>query len=755
MDPPVSSSGESVSWVDLLAAFIAEEVEIEAILVDRGAHRISVATLGRVEISALEERLSALLRRLDETALDSPGHAAGRGLRSPVEVRELPSRSTLLEKPSCPTAPLFWQWREFAWPDANEPRDRVREEWRWLGLQAGICGIALVAAWVLARVPAVPEWISLIFYGISLISGAWDASIDAWQKLRRGGLDIHFLMLAVAAGATSIGAWTEGALLLFLFSLSGALEHYALHRTHREIRSLTDAAPRTGRVVGEDGRVREVDVGRIRMGERLSVRPDESFPLDGVVVEGSTSVDESNLTGESDPVAKDRGDAVFGGTLNLWGVVTIEATQPASDSALQRIIDLIEKSQHRRAPSQRFTDRFGTKYTYAILGLVTVMFFVWWLVLDIPAVTTTEETGFSALYRAMTLLVVASPCALVLSIPSAILAAIAWSARKGVLFRGGAAIEKLSEVDTVALDKTGTLTEGQLTVEAVESFPPGNETRVLELAYALEANSNHPIARTLCRHAEALGLQRVAVEEFRSLTGKGLRGRIGEKACYLGRRELMDTGDWGKFLADAPDPPVGCSEVWVIHEEVVGRILLRDKVREKSREVLEWLAGRGLHLLMLTGDQRGAAEAVAHRLGVRDVRAGLHPAEKVEVIEGLTREGRKVAMVGDGVNDAPSLAAAHVSVAMGGHGSDAAMEQSDIVLMKDRIEKLVTAIRVSERARRIIHQNLAISLGTIAVMVTVTLAGEVHLTHGVLAHEGSTVLVCLNSLRLLFASDSD
>lgn len=747
-----NSTGE-VPWVDRLARFLRDESGVEAILLERDSHRVSLATIGQVEISELERKLSDVLRELDESALSAPLHAAGRDT-GPIEIRELPNRSTLLEKPSCPTAPLLWKWREFEWPEPEEIERQSREEWQWLALQAGLCGGFLLAGWSLARLGVGPAWIPIVCYVVSLVSGAWDASIDAWAKIRKGQLDIHFLMLAVAAGAASIGAWTEGALLLFLFSLSGALEHYALHRTHREIRALTESAPDTGRVVDEEGRTRIVEVSRIEIGNRISVRPDEKFPVDGVIIEGDSAADESNLTGESNPVSKAVGDEVYSGTLNLWGVVTIRTTKKASESALQKIINLIQEAQHLRAPSQRFTDRFGTGYTYAILGTVTVMFFVWWLVFDLPAFASTEEGEFSALYRSMTLLVVASPCALVLSIPSAILAAIAWAARKGILFRGGAAIEKLSEIDTVALDKTGTLTTGELEVEAVESFPAGNDRRVIELAFALEANSNHPIARAICRHGERDGLERSDVAEFRSLTGKGLRGRIGERTCYLGRRELLQEGRLGDFARELPEPPVECTEVWVVHEELVGRILLRDTIRENSRGVLDWLAERGIKTMMLTGDRRGAAETVARELGVREVRAGLAPADKVRIIEQLTREGRRVAMVGDGVNDAPSLAAADVSIAMGGHGSDSAMEQSDVVLMQDRIEKLVTAIQGSDRARRIIRQNLAISLGTIVVMIAVTLAGQVHLTHGVLAHEGSTVLVCLNSLRLLFAREA-
>ena len=406
-----------------------------------------------------------------------------------------------------------------------------------------------------------------------------------------------------------------------------------------------------------------------------------------------------------------------------------------------------------RAPSQRFTDRFGTFYTYGILGFVVLMFLVWWLGFGLPAFQNSEGQ-FSAFYRAMALLVVASPCALVLSIPSAILAAIAWAAKKGVLFRGGAAIEKLAEIDVVALDKTGTLTSGELQVDSIESFPPGREQLLAEVAFTLEANSNHPIARAITRYGKQQGLEKRDLGEFRSIAGKGLRGTVDDQTCYLGRRELMDSGELERFVADLPEPPVEMSEVWVVHEDLIGRILLKDEIREESADVMTSLGNRDIKTLMLTGDRRGAAETVAHKIGIDEVRAGLHPEDKVEAIRELTESGRKVAMVGDGVNDAPSLAAAYVSVAMGGRGSDAALEQSDVVLMQDRIEKLLSALKLSSRARRIIFQNLAISLGTILLMVGFALFGDVHLAHGVLAHEGSTVLVCLNSLRLLFSREN-
>jgi len=735
------------SWTDVLADFLASQTAVEAIRLKAGDRRVEVATLGPVDMVALQEQLNGVLRSLDESLLISAplGHAEGLQLtRKEGEV--------VMQKPTCPTAPRFWKWREFEWPEAEEIERQSDEEWRALALQAAICGVALVAGWMAERFFQAQLWLAHTLFGISLVSGGWDAAKDAWENLRERRLDVHFLMLAVATGAVAIGAWEEGALLLFLFSTSGALEHYVLHRTHREISALTKAAPKMARVVLPDGSVEDRAVVHLRVGDTIQVRPAELFPVDGTVISGESAADESTLTGEAVPVDKGKGAQVFGGTLNLWGLVQARVDKLATQSALAKIITLIQTAQQMRAPSQRFTDRFGTTYTLMTLGAVLTMFLVWWLTLGIEPFTTADGTK-PAFYRAMTLLVVMSPCALVLSIPSAILAAIAWGARRGILFRGGAAIEKLAEVDTIAMDKTGTLTEGNLRVALVESFPPGREAEVLRLAVTLDAHSNHPIARAITQHAKGQGIEPGELIEFQSIPGQGLRGRTADGVTYVGRRELMSQGDFARWLAEVPDAPLGFSEVWVLNAATMGRVLLKDEIRRGSRAVLKALEADHVRTVMLTGDRRAAATQVAQELGVTDVRAGLHPEDKVTAIQELTKQGHKVAMVGDGVNDAPSLAAAYVSVAMGARGSDAALEQADVVLMQDKIEKLLSARHISERARAIIRQNLAISLGSVMVMAVAALFGIVPLTLGVLTHEGSTVVVCLNSLRLLFVKE--
>ena len=591
--------------------------------------------------------------------------------------------------------------------------------------------------------------LSLGLFAAAYLAGAWFTVGEVWEKLRVGEVDVHFLMLAVAAGAAAIGEWAEGAGLLFLFSLSGALEHFAMERTQREIRSLFDSAPKSATVLDPAGVERVVPVAELAAGMRLRIKPGEQFPVDAEIAKGETAADESNLTGEAAPVEKRVGDALLSGTLNLWGVVEAVVTRPAQESALQKIIHLIQNAQRNKAPAQRFTDKFGTRYTYAILALTFVMFFVWWLGLGHRPFLSVEG-NVSAFYYAMTLLVVASPCALVLSIPSAILAAIAWGARRGVLFRGGAAVEQLAEVKVVAMDKTGTLTTGDLRVENVESFPPGREREVAQLAYALDLHSNHPLARAVTRYGKREQLAVLEVTDFEAVTGMGSRACLAGEAVQIGRRKWVITGREDAALAAVPETAFGVSEVWVSKGATVGRLLLRDDLRPESRGLIEQLHRRGLRCMVLTGDKQSAADFLKTQLGLDDVRAELKPDQKLAIIEGLAKSGDLTAMIGDGVNDAPSLAAAHVGVAMGARGSDAALEQAAVVLMHDRLENFVAAYELSRRARAIIRQNLTISLGVIVVLVTLALFQKIPLTLGVLGHEGSTLVVVLNSLRLLF-----
>ena len=812
--------------VQTVADMMRHAPTLEAVKIDRAQNSIALATLGPTDadlekvltrqIRALQEQSPACRLLVGDANCDACDLTFDPVLKRTLNIQQEPTTTTIA-RVSCPTAPRFWKWRAFPLPRIVprevhvEDAETHQHEWKQQLFAAALCGVFLVLASFLPK----GVW-TLPLHLAAYLCGSWFTAKEVWEHLREGKVDVHFLMLTVAVGGAAIGAWGEGAMLLFLFSLSGALEHFAMGRTQREISALFKSAPKSAIVLGENHSEKIVPVEELTAGMRLLVKPGDQFPVDAELVSGATSADESNLTGEAAPVDKAVGDAVFAGTINLWGAVEVTVTRPASQSALQRIIRLIKEAQHLKAPSQRFTDKFGSTYTYAILALTVVMFFVWWLAFKLPPFTSTVETR-SAFYKAMTLLVVASPCALVLSIPSAVLAAIASGARRGILFRGGAAVEKLADTQVVAMDKTGTLTTGELRVESVESFPPGREREITELAYSIERLSTHPLARAVTRYGKGQGTQVIALEKFESVAGLGLRAEFNGRSVLLGRRSwildsstpaltptlspeerergaaaLVDSnrsprstpkndpdaanaessvknpapliapplpggegrGEGGLTNNPTPQSTPGLSEVWLAHGSLLGRITLRDDIRPQARAVIDELRRRGVQTVVLTGDRREAAEHLQQLLAVDDVRAELKPEQKVEAIREFIQRGQRVAMIGDGVNDAPSLAAADIGVAMGARGSDAALEQAEVILMNDRLENFLTALKLSCRARAIIRQNLVISLGTVAVLVVCAMLGKIPLTLGVIGHEGSTVIVVLNSLRLLLRGDA-
>lgn len=742
--------GKPESWLPGLLEFLREQTQVEAITFDPEKKTIAIATLGKVDEKQLEENLQATLKAIEENIAahkpQSPAH-----IPPTFHLRQQPQGGTTLEKPSCYTAPHFWVWREMPWPQIVEAKPPM-PEWMFLGILSGLCAFFGLTGFVLEKLffAYIPEFVPIAFYIASVVAGGWDAAITVWQKIFKRELDIHFLMIAVAVGACLIDAYEEAAILLFLFSFAEALEHYAMDRTRKSIDALFKSAPKEATLIRADGTEERVSVEDIQIGNMLRVRPGDLFAVDGVVTEGETAADESTLTGESVPVDKKIGDEVYAGTVNEWGSVKMEVLKTVQESSLQKIIRLIQEAQNMKAPSQRFTEKFGTHYTIGIFSFVIVMFFVWWLAFELPAFINTPEHGFSAFYRSMALLVVASPCALVISIPSAILAAIAWGAQRGVLFKGGIALEKIPQIDTVCMDKTGTLTTGELSVVTIESFPPGQEKLIATLAFSLENKASHPLARAIVLYGRRHQLHEKTVKSFQSLTGLGVQGEINGEICVLGRRSLVAEGPLGKWVEHLQVPPAEYSEVWVMQKNVLGRLLLKDQIRIESKNVLAALHREGLTTIMLTGDRESAAQTIGKQLGVQEIRFGMSPEDKVQYIYNEGLKGKKVAMIGDGVNDAPSLAAAFVSVAMGARGSDAALEQSEVVLMNDKIENFLEAYDLSKMARRIIRQNLTISLGVICLMVVGAVFGIVPLTLGVIAHEGSTLVVSLNSLRLLF-----
>ncbi len=767
---------ESKCIVHGFARILATTEKIKAIFIDAKARRIAFASASNEETEEARRELERLAKEFTPDDLPSCTSAPWisscaqciKNVKKPlpdgIRVVSLPGSGLLLEREPVSPADRTWDWKQFPWVHveimAKSAPKRSRADgddhhhgWKLpltLAIAAGALTLAGFIAEKILNVPDVSQPFGahlppsvLIIYALAIISGAWFPVQETWGLLRKRVLDIHFLMILVAVGAAIIGHFWEGALLLFLFSISDAFEELAQHRTEHAISSLFKEAPTTAMLLNDDGSEEPIDVDALKPGHVLAVRPGEMFPVDALVLRGSSAADESNLTGESIPIDKGPGEHVLSGTLNLWGRLDVRVLKPAAESSLTKVIRLIQEARESKAPSQRFTDRFGSGYTYFVLILCITMFFVWWKVPFFNA-----KGAADAFYRAMTLLVVSSPCALVISIPSAILAGIAAGARRGVLFRGGVALENLAQITRVGLDKTGTLTTGHLRIKAIEAQPGVDPAVLLASAAAIAAQSNHPVSQAIVRKAAEDKLTLPEVDDFRSETGAGLTGKINGADATLGRRSLHGNAPW---IASVSEPELGTTEVLFQSGEIRGRFVLQDEVRTASRPFLAHLRDQGLPITMLTGDRPEAAKAIAQSLGVTEVAAGLSPEDKVRQVQSWIAAGERPAMVGDGVNDAPSLAAAYVGVAMGMRGADAALEEADIILTKDRLDRFSVAYEISRRARRIIRQNLAISLGSVIVLVSAAFLGLIPLTIGVIGHEGSTVIVVVNSLRLLVA----
>jgi Cd2+/Zn2+-exporting ATPase len=613
-----------------------------------------------------------------------------------------------------------------------------------MAVRAAVCAVSTLSAWLTEPTQPIA---SQALYGLALLSGSWDLARHVARDLRALRFNTEFLMLLVVVGSTVLGTWSEGALLLVLFSSSSALGAFASARTHREIQALLKGVPKQARQL-VDGVETLVPVDSLAPGQEIRLTANEQVPVDLIVLRGQSACDESTLTGEAEPVPKTAGDRLSAGTLNLWGVLECRVERPAGESALQRIIQMIHEAQQQKAPIQRFTDRFGTRYTVGVVVGCVGWFLYNHLGRGLPAFSATGEGG-TAFYRAMTLLVVLSPCALVLSVPSAILSAIACGARHGVLFRGGTAVETLAEITAVAMDKTGTLTEGTLQLVGIECLE-GSEADALAAAGSLAALSNHPISRSLQRETIRRSAATIPLSGSETIPGQGIRARGPDGEYALGSRALLGSRLPSGVVGVLPAVPDGVNETWVSGPRTIARLLLRDALRPESAALVARLRSDGLRTVMLTGDRAAAAERLAREVGVDEVLHQLKPEEKVAAVHALRGKGCRVAMIGDGVNDAPVIAGADVGVAMGTRGSDAALEQADVVLMNDRLENFLFARDLSRRARRVIGQNLVISMGTMAFMALATLGWSgLPLWTGVAAHEGSTVLVVLNSLRLL------
>ena len=593
-----------------------------------------------------------------------------------------------------------------------------------------------------------PSELRTLLYTGSYLAGGVLATYEGLLALREKRLDVNILMVLAAIGAALIGQPDEGATLLFLFATSNSLQAYALDRTKREINSLLDLRPAEATVLRNGQEVR-LPLEEVQIGEMVVVRPGERIPLDGTVYAGQSSVDQAPITGESVPVEKAPGATVFAGTINGAGALEVEVTKLAGDTTLARIIAMVEEAQERKAPTQRRIDSFEQRYAGIVIAGAALAGFLLWSI--------GKYTPHDAFYKAMTLLVVASPCALVISTPAAILSAIANAARRGILFKGGAYLEEMGSIQVVAFDKTGTLTSGQPALTKIVPVAGFTQDEVLSIAAAAESRSEHPLALAILRAAGERGVLALEAANTQALSGRGITASLieDESTAWIGNLALAS-----EYVYEVPQELAqqaselqseGQTVVFVGRDQtLLGVIAVADTVRASSKPSIEKLYKLGIkHVIMLTGDNKRVAESVAKDTGVNEFRADLLPGDKLDAIEKIRKEYGQVAMVGDGVNDAPALATADVGIAMGAAGTDVALETADVVLMNDDLDTLRYAIDLSHRTRSIIRQNLTFALAVIVVLIITTFLGFVTLPLGVVGHEGSTVLVALNGLRLL------
>ncbi|MFZ1768353.1 MAG: heavy metal translocating P-type ATPase, partial [Caldilinea sp.] len=629
--------------------------------------------------------------------------------------------------------------------------------------------LALLIGWIGGEVTgALPGWAVTTAAVIAFIAGGYSGVIGAWEQARQGRFDIDFLMLAAALGAALINAWVEGALLLFLFTLSGALETYAMGRTRKAIESLGKLRPETALVRRSDHE-EIVPVAQLVIGDVVIVKPGDRLPVDGMVVNGVSSIDQSAITGESLPVSKRQHDQVFAGTINGGGALEVEVTKLASESTLSRIINLVAEAQQDATPTQQFIDRFSQPYTYTVIGATL-------LAILLPVIFMNEPFDIT-LYRAMTLLVVASPCALVISTPASALSAVAAAARQGVLFKGGAYLELLGKTDILAIDKTGTLTSGKPLVTNVHPLTNHTVEEVMRMAASAETLSEHHIAKAVIEKAESMGLELEKPIDFQAIAGEGILARFDRRdhveTIYIGNDRLFMNQDMnlspairmigaalqrqGKTVMlvvrrSTVEDTLGADRDW----EVMGYIAVADTLRAEAAETVRQLKQNGIkRVIMMTGDNQAAAAYIAAEAGIHEVHADLLPEQKLELVQKLRQSGN-VAMVGDGVNDAPALATANVGIAMGAGGTDVALETADVVLMSSNLAMLPFALQLSRRANRIIRQNVIFSMSVIVTLVISTILLPIlydgfllPLPMGVVGHEGSTLIVVANGLRLL------
>lgn len=588
-------------------------------------------------------------------------------------------------------------------------------------------------------------WQARLLYGIAIITGGWYVAPKAMHAIRRFRPDMNLLMTIAVIGAALIGEWLEAAMVTFLFALSLALESWSVGRARRAVEALLDLAPTQVRVL-EQGVEVEKAADSVAPGTTFLIKPGDRIPLDGRVERGASEVNQAPITGESVPVLKEAGSQVFAGTINGDGALEARSTKGAADTTLANIIKMVGSAQSKRAPSEQWVEKFARYYTPVVFLSAILVFLVPPLLL---------HGGWSEwTYKALVLLVIGCPCALVISTPVSIVAALACAARQGVLIKGGTYVEAPARLTAIAMDKTGTLTEGRPRVSAVLPEPGVSEAQLLGLTAAMESRSDHPLARAIMEYSQQRTMTRLDVSDFTAVQGKGATAMIGERRYWLGsHRYLEDRGEETPEIHERLQQLAGEGRSVVVigdEQRVIGMITLADSVRPQSGNIVSALRRAGVeHVVMLTGDNRPTADSIAKQVGIAEYFSELLPEDKVAAVEQLVSKYTHVAMVGDGVNDAPAMARASVGIAMGAIGSDAAIEAADIALMSDDLSKLPWLIRHSKRALAVIRQNIALSLAVKAVFVVLTFAGVASLWGAIAADMGVSLLVIFNALRLL------
>lgn len=617
--------------------------------------------------------------------------------------------------------------------------------------------VSMITGFILKQAGAESSVYNPLYIIAYLAGGTYGvrAGINSIKELT---INVDILMILAAIGAAYIGAPFEGAMLLFLFSLSNMLQAYAIGRTRKAIDSLMKLRPTEALVKIQDKNI-ILPIEDIGVNDIIVIRPGERVPLDGVIMEGHSSLDESSLTGESFPIAKKFGDKVFAGTINQTGGLEIKVTKLAQDSTIAKIIKLVEEAQNQKAKTQRFLDKAEQYYAIGVIVFTILMVVIPYFFL--------HGNFDEVFYKAMTLMVVASPCALIISTPASILSAIGNGAKRGILYKGGAHLEMTGDIKVIAFDKTGTLTYGKPEVTDVKVIPlpvsenviwSGEENELLSIAAAVEAKSEHPLAQAIVKSAEARNLEIKQVKNFQSVTGKGVMAELNSSTICVGSLNFFD--DYDTHHLDTAYSIVeqhqneGKTSVLVAAIEdnkayIIGIIAIADVIRPDAADVIKELKSLGVkRIIMLTGDNKRVAKAIAEKVGVDDFYAELLPEDKVRIVKENKQHGI-IAMVGDGVNDAPALSTADLGIAMGGGGTDVALETADVVLMSDDLTKIPYAISLSRQAKKVVIQNLTFSVAVIIILITSTLGINLPLPLGVVGHEGSTVLVCINGLRLL------